>query len=81
VRNVSFDRQMIPGPRNELGEVRYDPLLEVANKVKRLGVPAKVGVVAAREVRSADPLEVDFYVVPVDAALASRAAQVRDGEQ
>jgi uncharacterized protein (DUF3084 family) len=81
VRKASIEHQMIPGARNELGEVHYDPLLEVAEKVKRLGVPAKVGVVAAREVRSADPLEIDFYVVPADKAVAARAAQVTDGER
>ena len=48
-------------------------LLEVAQKVKRLGVPAKVGVVAAREVWSADPLQIDFYVVPAEKAVAARA--------
>jgi uncharacterized protein (DUF3084 family) len=81
VRTASIDRQVIPGPRNELGEVRYDPLIEVAEKVKRLGVPAKVGVVAAREVRSADPLRIDFYVVPAETAVAARAGQVTDGKR
>jgi len=81
VRKASMDRQVIPGPRNELGEVRYDPLLEVAEKVKQLSVPAKVGVVAAREVRSADPLEIDFYVVPAEKTVAARATQVSDREQ
>jgi hypothetical protein len=80
-RKASVERQMIPGPRNELGEVRYDPLLEVAEKVKALGAPAKVGVVAAREVRVADPLEIDFYVVPAEKAVAARASHVSDGER
>jgi uncharacterized protein (DUF3084 family) len=78
VRKASIARKMIPGPQNNLGEVRYDPLLEVADKVKGLGVPARVGVVAARDVRSADPLVLDFYVVPAETAVAARTTQVAD---
>jgi hypothetical protein len=81
VRQALIARQVIPGSRNELGEVRYDPLIEVAEKVKRLGVPAKVGVVAAREVWSADPLQIDFYVVPAEKAVAARAEPVVDAER
>jgi hypothetical protein len=78
VREVSINRRVIPGPRNEVGEVGYDLLLEVVDKVQRLTVPAKVGAVAARDVRSADPLAIDFYVVPAETPVASRSTSVAD---
>jgi hypothetical protein len=55
---------MIPGPMGEIGEMRFDPLLEVMRKVREIGGWAKVGAVARQDTWSAGQLHVDFYVVP-----------------
>ena len=55
---------MIPGPMGEVGEIQYDPLLEVMRKAREVGGWARVGAVARQDTWSAGQLNIDFYVVP-----------------
>jgi len=55
---------MIPGPVGEIGEIQYDPLLEVMRKVREIRGWARVGAVARQDTWSAGQLNIDFYVVP-----------------
>jgi uncharacterized protein (DUF3084 family) len=59
---------MVPNSHGELGEVGYEPLLEVVRKIRDTQGWAKVGAVARGDTLSASPLLLEFYVVPDEQA-------------
>ncbi len=64
VRQRALNRLgMIPGPFGEVGEVQFDPLLEVTRKIREIGSWARVGAVVRQDTWSAGQLHLDFYVV------------------
>lgn len=69
VRQRALKRSVLPAGDGWVGEVHYDPLLETIKRIREVGGPARVGAVAAEEIRSEGPLRVDFRVVPWESRL------------
>jgi uncharacterized protein (DUF3084 family) len=71
-RRALVELGMIPGPLGEIGEVRFDPLLEVTRKIRETGGWARLGAIARQDTWSAGPLYLDFYVVPEAGGVGTR---------